>query len=82
MTLVPAACLAEIDVSTHAISLAVVAEAIGRLAIEVTGQDMAFALLAAQTASLDEADRLTPEAEAAVALAVEGLRAYAARQGE
>jgi len=70
--------LAEVDVSTHAISLSVVAEAIQGLAHDRPGRrDMPCALLAAQPADLATPDRLSPPMIAAVQLAAEALRAFA-----
>jgi len=69
--------LAEVDVSTHAISLSVVAEAIQGLARGQTGRDLPCALLAAQPADLTTPDRLSPPMIAAVQLAAEALRAFA-----
>ena len=77
--LVDADQLAEIDVSTHVVSLALMAEAVRRLA---TGPDdengPPCALLAAQPESLTEADRLSPPVEAAVRRAVAALETFAA----
>jgi hydrogenase maturation protease len=77
VAVVPAARLAEVDVSTHAIALSLVAEAVGRLA-EEGGRKVAAVLLAAQPADLDEADRLSGPVAQAVRLAAEGLKVFAA----
>ncbi|MBM4017497.1 MAG: hydrogenase maturation protease [Planctomycetes bacterium] len=76
VALVPPECVAEVAVSTHAVSLALVAEAIARLA-EDEGRRVRCALLAAQPAGLDAADRLSPAAQRAVVLAAEGIRLFA-----
>jgi hydrogenase maturation protease len=75
--LVSADGLPEVDVSTHAIALVVVAEAIRRLAREMRGSEVVCALLASQPESLDQADRLSPTVERAVRLALEGVQLFA-----
>ena len=77
VAVVPAERLAEVDVSTHAIALSLVAEAIARLAAE-GGWEVAAVLLAAQPADLDAPDRLSGPIQAAVRLAAEGLKVFAA----
>ncbi|HET6442221.1 MAG TPA: hydrogenase maturation protease [Phycisphaerae bacterium] len=77
VALVPAEHLAEVDVSTHAISLALVAEAIQGLARSESGRHVPCALLGAQPADLTTADRLSPAMESAVQLAAAALRAFA-----
>jgi hydrogenase 3 maturation protease len=77
VALIPADRLAEVDVSTHAISLSLVAEALRALARGRTGRDLPCALLAAQPADLATPDRLSPPIQAAVALAAAALRAFA-----
>jgi len=79
---VPADRLAEVDVSTHAISLSLVAEAIRGLARERTGRDLSCALLGAQPADLTTADRLTAPMVSAVRLVAEAVRMFAACPGE
>ena len=75
---VPADRLAEVDVSTHAISLSVVAEALQALAHDRPGRrDLPCALLAAQPADLATPDRLSAPMIAAVQLAAESLRMFA-----
>ncbi|MGB2754979.1 MAG: hydrogenase maturation protease [Phycisphaerae bacterium] len=72
--------LAEVDVSTHAISLSLVAEAIRGLAREsrrAGSRDLSCALLGAQPADLTIADRLSPAMESAVQLTADALRAFA-----
>jgi len=79
IALVDAARLAEIDVSTHVVSLALMAEAVRRLAKEHTPEsDVRCGLLAAQPQSLTEADRLSAPVETAVRRAVEALTTFAA----
>jgi len=77
--LVPAERLPEVDISTHAIALVVVAKAIRRLVREMRGRSVVCALLAAQPESLDQADRLSPAVERAVRLGCEGIQAFADR---
>jgi len=80
VALVPAEHLAEVDISTHAISLALVAEAVQGLAREsrrAGSRDLPCALLGAQPADLTTADRLSPAMTAAVRLAADALRAFA-----
>jgi hydrogenase 3 maturation protease len=77
VALVPAEHLAEVDVSTHAISLALVAEAIQGLARGESGRHVPCALLGAQPADLTTADRLSPAIQSAVQLASAALRAFA-----
>ena len=76
VALVPAARLTDVDVSTHAVALALVAEAIQELAREADGRDVACALVGAEPASLETPDTLSPAAEAAVRLAAAGIRAF------
>ncbi|MCX5649235.1 MAG: hydrogenase maturation protease, partial [Planctomycetota bacterium] len=76
VALVPAEHLAEVDVSTHAISLALVAEAIQGLARGESGRKIECALLGAQPADLKSADRLSPAMESAVRLAAAALRTF------
>ena len=79
LALVDAGCLAEIDVSTHVVSLSLMAEAVRRLAGEgPEGREVRCALLAAQPEHLAEADRLSAAAAAAVDRAVAALEAFAA----
>ncbi len=78
LALVDADRLAEIDVSTHVVSLALMAEAVRRLAGEGgAAGEMICALLAVQPASLAEADRLSEPVAAAVRRAVRALEAFA-----
>jgi len=71
--------LAEIDVSTHVVSLALMAEAVRQLAAEgPDGREVCCALLAAQPEGLTEADCLSAPVEAAVRRAVAALEAFAA----
>ncbi len=82
VALVPAEALAEVDVSTHAISLSLVAEAIRGLAREARGEGPVCALVGAQPDRLDTPDRLSPVMEEAVRLTAAGLKAFAeARTG-
>jgi hydrogenase maturation protease len=76
VALVPAEHLAEVDISTHAISLALVAEAIQGLARGESGRHVPCALLGAQPADLTTADRLSPAMTAAVRLAAAALRTF------
>jgi len=76
VALVPAEHLAEVDVSTHAISLALVAEAVQGLARSESGRHVPCALLGAQPADLTTADRLSPAMTAAVRLAAAALRTF------
>ena len=76
VALVPAEHLAEVDVSTHAISLALVAEAVQGLARGQSGRKIPCALLGAQPADLTAADRLSPAMESAVRLAAAALRIF------
>jgi hydrogenase 3 maturation protease len=80
VALVPAERLAEVDVSTHAISLSLIAEAIQGLARGRTGRDLPCALLAVQPADLSTADRFSPKVSAAVSLASSALRAFASSE--
>lgn len=80
--LVSADRLSEVDVSTHAIALVVVAEAVRRLAREARGSDLVCALLASQPESLAEADRLSLPVQRAVRLAVEGIRLFSRAAGQ
>jgi hydrogenase maturation protease len=77
VALVPAAAIREVDISTHGIALSLVAEAVCRLAREARGAEPVCALVAAQPADLDRADRLSPAMEKAAGLAGEGIRAFA-----
>jgi coenzyme F420 hydrogenase subunit delta len=71
--------LAEIDVSTHVVSLGLMAEAIRRLAADAgQGREVRCLLLAAQPRDLRGADRLSPPVQEAVRLATEALAAFAA----
>ena len=81
VALVPAERLAEVDVSTHAISLSLIAEAIQGLARGQTGRDLPCALLAVQPADLSTPDRLSPAVSAAVRLASDALRLFARADG-
>jgi len=81
VALVPAEAIAEVDVSTHGIALALTAEAIRSIAREMRGVEVVCALVAAQPADLDTPDRLSPEAEAAVGLARAGIEAFARGRG-
>ncbi len=79
LALVEAERLAEIDVSTHVVSLALMAEAVRRLAREGDpDSEVRCTLLAAQPASLAEADRLSEPVEAAVRRASRALENFAA----
>ena len=79
LALVEADRLAEIDVSTHVVSLALMAEAVRRLAREgPAGRDVRGLLLAVQPESLTEADRLGEPVADAVVRAAEALAAFAA----
>jgi len=79
LALVPADRLAEVDVSTHVVSLALTAEAIRRLVLERTGGPAPrSALLAVEPADLKAPDRLSPPVARAVATAAEALRRFAA----
>ncbi|MGB2997125.1 MAG: hydrogenase maturation protease [Phycisphaerae bacterium] len=78
VAIVPSETLAEVDVSTHAIALGLVAEAIQNLASREQGREVVCMLLGAQPADLKTADRLSASVKRAVRLAVEGLRAFAA----
>jgi len=79
LALVEADRLAEIDVSTHVVSLALMAEAVRRLAAdESAGRDVRCLLLAVQPEGLSEPDRLSPAVAAAVARAAEALAGLAA----
>ena len=71
--------LAEIDVSTHVVSLALMAEAVQRLVKErAPERHVCCALLAAQPESLTEADRLSAPVAAAARLAARALETFAA----
>ena len=76
VALVPPEHLAEVDISTHAISLALVAEAVQCLARSESGRHVPCALLGAQPADLTTADRLSPAMTAAVRLAAAALRTF------
>jgi len=76
VALVPASRLAEVDVSTHAISLWLVSEAIRALARD-RGRQVACTLLAAQPEGLEEADRMSRAVRRAIALAAAGIKAFA-----
>ena len=79
MALVPADRLAEIDVSTHVVSLGLMAEAIRRLAEEgADGRAVSCALIAVQPECFDEPDRLTAPVAAAVRRAVAAIETFAA----
>jgi len=78
VALVPAEHLGEVDVSTHAISLALVAEAIRDLARRESGRRVVCALVGAQPSDLRTADRLSPAVRRAVCLTVDGIRAFSA----
>ena len=82
VALVPAEHLAEVDVSTHAISLSLVAEAIQGLARGQSGRHLSCALLGAQPADLKSADRLTAPMVSAVRLVAEAVRMFAACPGD
>lgn len=70
--------LAEVDVSTHVVSLGLMAEAVRNLARETGGgRDVRCALLAAQPESLEHIDRLTAAIRGAVELTVAGIKAFA-----
>ena len=70
--------LAEVDVSTHVVSLGLMAEAVRNLARETAGgRDVRCALLAAQPESLEHIDRLTVAIQKAVELTVAGIKAFA-----
>ena len=76
VALVPPEAFVEVDVSTHAISLALVAEAVQVLARGKTGRKIPCALLGAQPADLTTADRLSPAIQDAVRLAAAALRIF------
>jgi len=78
VALVPAEALAEVDASTHALSLGLLAEALRGLGGSPGGGERTCALLAVQPAALGDPYRLSPLVERAVALAAEGLAAFAA----
>ena len=79
IALVEADRLAEIDVSTHVVSLALMAEAVRQLVREGDPEsDLRCALLAAQPENLTEADRLSEPVAAAVRRAVDALETFAA----
>jgi len=81
LALVEADRLAEIDVSTHVVSLALMAEAVRRLASdERAGRGVRCLLLAVQPESLSGPDRLSPPVAAAVARAAEALATFAGEQ--
>jgi len=70
--------LAEIDVSTHVVSLGLMADAICRLAAEeADGRDVCCALLAVQPEGFDAPDCLSAPVAAAVQRAVAALNAFA-----
>ena len=78
LALVDADRLAEIDVSTHVVSLALMAEAVRRLAGEGgAAGEVVCALLAVQPARMTEADRLSEPVAAAVRRAARALEAFA-----
>lgn len=77
VAVVPADSLSEVDVSTHAISLSLVAEAIRGLAREARGTEPVCAMLGAQPERLDRPDHLSTTVKGAVRLAAEGLKAFA-----
>ena len=77
LALVPAEAIREVDISTHAIALCLVAEAISRLAREVSGCETVCALVAAQPAALETADCLSPVVQGAVRRASEGILLFA-----
>ena len=76
VALVPSEALAEVDVSTHAISLALVAEAIQGLGRGESGRKISCALVGAQPADLSTADRISPAIQSAVRLASAALRTF------
>ena len=70
--------LAEVNVSTHVVSLGLMAEAVANLARETPdARQVRCALLAAQPESLARADHLTATISGAVALTVAGIEAFA-----
>jgi len=78
LALVDAGRLAEIDVSTHVVSLSLMAEAVRRLAGEgAEGREVVCALLAVQPGSFTDADRLSAAVAAAVRRAARALEAFA-----
>ena len=77
VAVVPADRLAEVDVSTHALALGLVAEAVARLARQA-GRQVSTVLVAAQPASLEAPDVLSPAVAGAVRLAAAGLKEFAA----
>jgi len=78
VALVPPEHVAEVGVSTHVVSLGLMAEAIRNLAPEAAdGRQVRCALLAAQPESLEHADRLSPAIREAVHLAAGGIEAFA-----
>ena len=79
VALVPARAIREVDISTHAIALCLVAEAICGLAREIHGAEPVCTLVAAQPAALEKADGLSPAVEGAVRLAGDGIRLLARR---
>jgi hydrogenase maturation protease len=79
LALVDADSLAEIDVSTHVVSLALMAEAVRRLAEERDAERaVRCALLAVQPESMAEADRLSAPVAAAVRRAAEAIETFVA----
>ncbi len=78
VALVPPHHLAQVDVSTHVVSLALMAQAIKSLAREEgEGREVACALLAAQPESLKHIDQMSPTIEKTVRLTVAGIDAFA-----
>ncbi len=70
--------LAEVDVSTHVVSLGLMAEAVKSLARETSeGREVRCALLAAQPENLKRIDHLSPAVREAVRRAVAGIEAFA-----
>ena len=70
--------LAEVNVSTHVVSLGLMAEAVKSLARETTeGREVRCVLLAAQPQNLKRIDHLSPPVREAVRRAVAGIEAFA-----
>ncbi|HUU09524.1 MAG TPA: hydrogenase maturation protease [Phycisphaerae bacterium] len=78
VTVVPPDRVAEVDVSTHVVSLGLMARAVVDLAGQPSdGRRVICALLAAQPEDLKTIDRLSPAIERAVRLAAAGIEAFA-----
>lgn len=78
VAVVPPECVAEVDVSTHVVSLGLMARAVVDLARQQSdGRRVICALLAVQPEDLKPIDRLSPAIERAVRLAAAGIEAFA-----